>query len=377
MKKVLLIFGTRPEAIKMLPIYLEFKRFNFIKPIICLTGQHKELIEPVMEIFGVKEDYNLDVMKNNQTLFSLSSSIMTGLQNYLLDENPDLVLVHGDTTSSTIAALSAFYFKIPIGHIEAGLRSHTRYSPFPEEMNRNITSKLATYHFSPTHISKKNLLAEGIEESKIFITGNTCIDALKFILNTKKKFDLDKNAGYDLNNKLKKKIILITGHRRENFGENFLNILNAIKDLSVKFTDVDFVYPMHLNPNIRKPIEDIFSDSEYKNIYFIEPLNYFNFIFLMKNCYLILTDSGGIQEEAPSLGKPVLVMRENTERPEGISAGTCLLVGSDQKLIVDTMSKLLEDKDFYNEMSAIKNPYGDGNSSELIVKHCEIILSKE
>ena len=376
MKKVVLIFGTRPEAIKMLPVYLELKKRNFIKPIICLTGQHKELIEPVMEIFGVKEDHNLGVMKNNQTLFSLSSKIMMGLENYLTDQNPDLVLVHGDTTSSAMAALSAFYLKIPIGHIEAGLRSFSTYSPFPEEMNRNITSKLATYHFSPTNTSKKNLLNEGINESKIFVTGNTCIDALGYILSKENIFKLDKNVGYDLSNKSNRKIILITGHRRENFGENFKNILNAIKELSIKFQEVDFVYPMHLNPNIRKPINFFFNSSDLKNIYFIEPLNYFDFVFFMQKSYIILTDSGGIQEEAPSLGKPVLVMRENTERPEGISAGTCLLVGSNQKLIVSTISKLLKDENYYDEMSAIKNPYGDGNAATSIVKHCEDILLK-
>lgn len=358
----------------MLPVYLEFKKSKFIKPIICLTGQHKELIEPVMEIFGVKEDYNLGVMKNNQTLFSLSSDIMTGLENYLTKENPDLVLVHGDTTSSTIAALSAFYLKIPICHVEAGLRSFNNYSPFPEEMNRNITSKLATYHFSPTSTSKNNLLNEGIEENKIFETGNTSIDALKYILKKENLYNLNENTGYYISNKFKKKIILITSHRRENFGEKFLNILEAIKDLSIKFPNVDFVYPMHLNPNIRKPIQKAFANSELKNIYFIEPLNYIDFIFFMQKSHIILTDSGGIQEEAPSLGKPVLVMRENTERPEGISAGTCLLVGSNQKLIVSTISKLLKDENYYNKMSAIKNPYGEGNASYLIVKHCEEIL---
>jgi UDP-N-acetylglucosamine 2-epimerase (non-hydrolysing) len=374
MKKVVLIFGTRPEAIKMLPVYLELKNRNFIKPIICLTGQHKELILHVMEIFGVKEDYNLGVMKNNQTLFSLSSNIMMGLESYLTDENPDLVLVHGDTTSSAIAALSAFYLKIPIGHVEAGLRSFSTYSPFPEEMNRNITSKLATYHFSPTNTSKKNLLNEGINESKIFITGNTCIDALKYILTKENTFELNKNVSYDLSNKSNKKIILITGHRRENFGKNFINILNALKELALNFPNIDFVYPMHLNPNIRKPIREFFSDSKYENLYFIEPLNYIDFVFFMKQCYLILTDSGGVQEEAPSLGKPVLVMRENTERPEGISAGTCLLVGSDQKLIVNTITNLLEDPEFYNKMSSIRNPYGNGDSAKLIVDHCENIL---
>lgn len=375
MKKIVLIFGTRPEAIKMLPVYLELKKRNFIKTIICLTGQHKELINPVMEIFGVKEDYNLGVMKNNQTLFSLSSNLLMGLENLLIKENPNLVLVHGDTTSSFIAALSAFYLKIPIGHVEAGLRSFSDYSPFPEEMNRNLTSKLATYHFSPTHTSKKNLLNEGINESKIFVTGNTSIDALKYILTVENSTNLDEIVGYDLKNKLNKKIILITGHRRENFGENFKNILNSIKELSVKFPEVDFVYPMHLNPNIRKPIQKTFANSELKNIYFIEPLNYFDFIFLMQKCYLIMTDSGGIQEEAPSLGKPVLVMRENTERPEGIFAGTCILVGSNQNLIVSTIRKLIEDENFYNEMSSVKNPYGDGNAAASIVKHCEEILS--
>ena len=375
MKKILLIFGTRPEAIKMLPIYLEIKKQNLFDPIICLTGQHKELISPVMEIFAVTENHNLRVMKENQNLFSLSTNIMIGLENILIKEQPNLVLVHGDTTSSTIAALSSFYLKIPIAHIEAGLRSFNAYSPFPEEMNRNLTSKLASYHFSPTNTSKNNLIHEGIIEKKIFVTGNTGIDALKYILNKKNQADLNDDVGYALSKTSRgKKIILITGHRRENFGENFKNILFAIKELAVKFPDIDFVYPMHLNPNIRKPIQEVFASLDLKNLYFIEPLNYIDFVLFMQKSYLILTDSGGVQEEAPSLGKPVLVMRENTERPEGISAGTCLLVGSDRKLIVDKISDLIEDKDFYNKMSSIKNPYGDGNSSKLIVNHIKDIL---
>ena len=375
MKKILLIFGTRPEAIKMLPIYLEIKKQNLFDPIICLTGQHKELISPVMEIFAVTENHNLRVMKENQNLFSLSTNIMIGLENILIKEQPNLVLVHGDTTSSTIAALSSFYLKIPIAHIEAGLRSFNAYSPFPEEMNRNLTSKLASYHFSPTNTSKNNLIHEGIIEKKIFVTGNTGIDALKYILNKKNQADLNDDIGYALSKTSRgKKIILITGHRRENFGENFKNILYAIEELAVKFPDIDFVYPMHLNPNIRKPIQEVFASLDLKNLYFIEPLNYIDFVLFMQKSYLILTDSGGVQEEAPSLGKPVLVMRENTERPEGISAGTCLLVGSDRKLIVDKISDLIEDKDFYNKMSSIKNPYGDGNSSKLIVNHIKDIL---
>ena len=360
----------------MLPLFIELKKSLLFDPIICLTGQHKELLNQVLDIFNVEPDYNLSIMKKNQDLFSITSDILLKLKKVLKIENPDLVMVHGDTTTSMAAALSSFYLNIPVAHVEAGLRSHNSRSPFPEEMNRNITSKLATFHFSPTDENKNNLLGEGINKELIFVTGNTGIDALKFILNqSKDKFKIV-DFGYDLNRlSSEKKIILITGHRRENFGKGFESIFLSIKKLAEKFIDCDFVYPMHLNPNVRESISNIFSGTNLKNLFLLEPLNYTNFIFMMHNSYLILTDSGGIQEEAPSLGKPVLVLRENTERPEGINAGTCKLVGSDEKKIIFEVSKLLEDLDYYNSFSKIANPYGEGKSSIKITEILKKILN--
>ena len=367
MKKIILVFGTRPEAIKMIPVYLELKRMNDkFKPLICLTGQHKELLDQVMVLFNIKSDFNLNVMKPNQDLFSITIDILAGLKSIFTDEKPDLVLVHGDTSTSFAASLAAFYLKIKVGHVEAGLRSFNSDSPFPEEMNRSLISKIATIHFSPTVTSKENLLNENIEESLIHITGNTGIDSLSLIL---KKFSsknklLSNSGSYKINTE--RKLILITGHRRENFGEGFLNICNAIKYLAEKFNNVDFVYPMHLNPNVRKPIHEVFDRENLKNVFFIEPLDYVDFITLMKYSYLILTDSGGIQEEAPFLGIPVLVMRENTERPEGIKFGTSVLVGTNKKEIIKHVSNLIMDKDYHSSFSSKENPFGNGNASTKI-----------
>lgn len=373
MKKIILVFGTRPEAIKMIPVYLELKRMNNkFKPLICLTGQHKELLDQVMDLFDLTPDFNLSVMKPNQDLFSITIDILSGLKPIFIDEKPDLVLVHGDTSTSFAASLAAFYLKIKVGHVEAGLRSFNSSSPFPEEMNRSLISKIASIHFSPTSISKENLLNENINESLVHITGNTAIDSLSLIL---KKIDASKilplkSGSYEINQN--RKLVLITGHRRENFGQGFLNICNAIKHLAEKFSSVDFVYPMHLNPNVRKPITDVFKGEILKNVFFIEPLDYMNFVALMKHSYIILTDSGGIQEEAPFLGIPVLVMRENTERPEGIKFGTSVLVGTDKNKIIEEVSNLIENKDYYSSFSSKENPFGDGNASKKIVS----ILSK-
>lgn len=373
MKKIILVFGTRPEAIKMIPVYLELKRMNNkFKPLICLTGQHKELLDQVMDLFDLTPDFNLSVMKPNQDLFSITIDILSGLKPIFIDEKPDLVLVHGDTSTSFAASLAAFYLKIKVGHVEAGLRSFNSSSPFPEEMNRSLISKIASINFSPTSISKENLLNENINESLVHITGNTAIDSLSLIL---KKIDASKilplkSGSYEINQN--RKLVLITGHRRENFGQGFLNICNAIKHLAEKFSSVDFVYPMHLNPNVRKPINDVFKGEILKNVFFIEPLDYMNFVALMKHSYIILTDSGGIQEEAPFLGIPVLVMRENTERPEGIKFGTSVLVGTNKNKIIEEVSNLIENKDYYSSFSCKENPFGDGNASKKIVS----ILSK-
>ena len=357
----------------MIPVYLELKRMNNkFKPLICLTGQHKELLDQVMDLFDLTPDFNLSVMKPNQDLFSITIDILSGLKPIFIDEKPDLVLVHGDTSTSFAASLAAFYLKIKVGHVEAGLRSFNSSSPFPEEMNRSLISKIASINFSPTSISKENLLNENINESLVHITGNTAIDSLSLIL---KKIDASKilplkSGSYEINQN--RKLVLITGHRRENFGQGFLNICNAIKHLAEKFSSVDFVYPMHLNPNVRKPINDVFKGEILKNVFFIEPLDYMNFVALMKHSYIILTDSGGIQEEAPFLGIPVLVMRENTERPEGIKFGTSVLVGTNKNKIIEEVSNLIENKDYYSSFSCKENPFGDGNASKKIVS----ILSK-
>ena len=386
MKKVLLVFGTRPEAIKMAPLVKKFQENSEFQTMVCVTAQHREMLDQVLDIFEIKPDYDLNIMKQGQDLYDITSRVLLGLRDVLNETNPDFVLVHGDTTTSTAAALAAFYKQIPVVHVEAGLRTNNIYSPWPEEMNRRMTGRLATYHLAPTELSRQNLLKENVDNQNIIITGNTVIDALFWVVNKIKEDDnlastLQKNIknnGYDVNRISRKdartcvstrKLILITGHRRENFGEGFRNICNAIKTLSIKYPSVDFVYPMHLNPNVRKPISEIFGQENEKlsNTFFIEPLDYLNFIFLMEKADIILTDSGGIQEEAPSLGKPVLVMRNNTERPEALEAGTVKLVGTDYDKIVNEVSQLLESEDSYNKMSKAVNPYGDGLACERIV----------
>lgn len=379
MKKVMLVFGTRPEAIKMAPLVKEFQmdEENF-KTIVCVTGQHREMLDQVLQIFDIKPDYDLNIMKQGQDLYDVTARVLTGMRDVLQEVLPDVVLVHGDTTTSAAAALAAFYQQIPVGHVEAGLRTHNIYSPWPEEMNRQITGRIATYDFSPTPLSKDNLLKEGISESKITVTGNTVIDALYWVvdkiknsatLNEELKCALAK-AGYDterLSNG--KKLVLITGHRRENFGDGFIHMCSAIRDLKNKYTDVDFVYPMHLNPNVRKPIHEVFGEdlSNLDNMFFIEPLEYLTFVYLMEKANIVLTDSGGIQEEAPGLGKPVLVMRDTTERPEALSAGTVKLVGTDYDVIMNEVSTLLDDVTSYEKMSKAVNPYGDGLACVRIV----------
>ena len=380
MKTILLIFGTRPEAIKMCPLVKEFQKYpDSFRTLVCVTGQHREMLDQVLHIFGVVPDYDLNIMKVGQDLYDVTSRVLIGLRDVLKEVKPDVVLVHGDTTTSTAAALAAFYQQIPVAHVEAGLRTYNIYSPWPEEMNRQITSRIATYHFAPTPLSKQNLLRENVSEDHILITGNTVIDALYMIVERlKNDMDLQKEqeqvllkAGYDVSRLSDgKKLVLITGHRRENFGEGFIRMCTAMKDLSEKYPDVDFVYPMHLNPNVRKPIHEVFGNDLTKlhNFFFIEPLQYVEFVYLMEKSTIVLTDSGGIQEEAPGLGKPVLVMRDTTERPEAVTAGTVKLVGTNHNLIVSETSRLLEDSDYYNSMSKAVNPYGDGKACERIIK---------
>lgn len=374
----MLVFGTRPEAIKMAPLVkcLQQRDTEF-EPIVCVTGQHREMLDQVLKIFEIKPDYDLNIMKIGQDLYDITSRVLLGMRDVLTKVNPDIVLVHGDTTTSTASALAAFYQQIPVGHVEAGLRTRNIYSPWPEEMNRQITGRIATLDFSPTPLSRQNLLDEGVGEEHIYVTGNTVIDALHIVVN---KINSDKSLKDNLSSHLReqgydvarlecgRRLVLITGHRRENFGEGFLNICKAIKHLSEKYTDVDFVYPMHLNPNVRKPIHKIFGDnlSDLGNLFFIEPLEYLDFVFLMEKSTIVLTDSGGIQEEAPGLGKPVLVMRNTTERPEALDAGTVKLVGTDYNKIVDNVSILLDDENEYNKMSRANNPYGDGKASPRI-----------
>lgn len=379
MKKVMLVFGTRPEAIKMAPLVKEFqKNAEKIDTIVCVTGQHREMLDQVLQIFDIQPDYDLNIMKQGQDLYDVTAKVLTGMRDVLKEAKPDVVLVHGDTTTSTAAALAAFYQQIPVGHVEAGLRTHNIYSPWPEEMNRQITGRIATYNFAPTALSRKNLLSEGVQEEKITVTGNTVIDALHIVVDKIKADEslqqelasILKGAGYDVSRLANgKKLVLITGHRRENFGEGFINMCTAIKDLTIKYPDVDFVYPMHLNPNVRKPIHEVFGDdlNGLGNMFFIEPLEYLSFVFLMEKATIVLTDSGGIQEEAPGLGKPVLVMRDTTERPEALEAGTVKLVGTDYNKIVTEVSMLLDDKDAYNAMSKAVNPYGDGFACSRIV----------
>ncbi len=382
-KKVMLVFGTRPEAIKMAPLVLEMKkRSNEIDTVVCVTAQHRTMLDQVLDIFGIKPDHDLNIMKQGQDLYDVTSRVLLGMREVLGSERPDVVLVHGDTTTSTATALAAFYQQIPVGHVEAGLRTHNIYSPWPEEMNRQITGRIAQFNFSPTPLSRANLMAEGVTDDKILVTGNTVIDALHLAVekintdaNLKRKLATElNNAGYDTSRLAggSRRLVLITGHRRENFGEGFKNICNAIKTLAQRFPDVDFVYPMHLNPNVRKPIHDTFGDQlghAGGNLFFIEPLEYLSFVYLMKQSHIVLTDSGGIQEEAPGLGKPVLVMRDTTERPEAVEAGTVKLVGTDQQKIVDEMTQLLTDGEQYSIMSRANNPYGDGNACARIVDH--------
>ena len=372
MRKIMLVFGTRPEAIKMAPLVKEFQKYpDKFNTVVCVTGQHREMLDQVLELFDIKPDFDLNIMKQGQDLFDVTSRILLGMREVLTVTKPDVVLVHGDTTTSTAVALSAFYQQIPIGHIEAGLRTHNIYSPWPEEMNRQITGRLASYHFAPTQLSFDNLLKEGVDSKSIVITGNTVIDALYLVLDKIKKDDslrhslkeIINNKGYDMNRLFdEKSMVLITGHRRENFGNGFISICKAIKLLAEKYPDVDFIYPMHLNPNVRKAIHDVFGDNHkaYKNMFFIEPLEYLSFVYLMNHSKIVLTDSGGIQEEAPSLGKPVLVMRDTTERPEALDAGTVKLVGTNYEKIIEEVSLLLDDHIHYMNMSHAINPYGDG-----------------
>ena len=377
MKRIFIVFGTRPEAIKMAPLVLEFKKHpDQFQTIVCVTGQHRQMLDQVLKIFEITPDYDLNIMKQGQDLYDVTTRVLLGMRDVLKEAKPDIVFVHGDTTTSTAAALAAFYQQIPVAHIEAGLRTYNIYSPWPEEINRQLTSRIATYNFAPTPLSKQNLLQEHIKEETITVTGNTVIDALYMVVerikkNQKLNKELGQNllkAGYDVNRN--RRLVLITGHRRENFGEGFISMCKAIKDLTKKYPEVDFVYPMHLNPNVRKPIHEVFGEnlSDLGNIFFIEPLEYLDFVYLMEKSTIVLTDSGGIQEEAPGLGKPVLVMRDTTERPEALEAGTVKLVGTDYNKIVGEVSNLLDDKSYYNQMSKAVNPYGDGFASERVVK---------
>lgn len=376
-KKIILVFGTRPEAIKMAPLVKELQKHpEKFDTIVCVTGQHREMLDQVLNLFEIKPDYDLIIMKPGQDLYDVTTRVLRGMRDVLCDVRPDVVLVHGDTTTSMATALAAFYKQILVGHVEAGLRTHNIYSPFPEEMNRLITSRIASYNFTPTNLSKQNLLDEGINEDKIIVTGNTVIDALAMVIdkirtNVQQKEELKSeliNSGYDVNRLQKdKRLVLITGHRRENFGVGFINICKAVKALAEKYPLVDFVYPMHMNPNVRKPVHEVFDGSMNPNMFFIEPLDYFPFVYLMSQSTLLLTDSGGIQEEAPGLGKPVLVMRNVTERPEGLKAGTVKLVGTDYNKIIGEVSMLLNDKVYYKSMSKALNPYGDGLACKRIV----------
>ena len=378
MRKILLVFGTRPEAIKMAPLVHEFRKHpSEFNTKVCVTGQHREMLDQVLDLFQIVPDVDLNIMKSGQDLYDVTSRVLLGMRDVLDDLKPDVVFVHGDTTTSSGAALAAFYRQIPVAHVEAGLRTGDIYSPWPEEMNRQITGRIATYHFAPTPLSKQNLLKENVDAQHIVVTGNTVIDALHWVVNKihseqgllDSLGDSVRNYGYDIDRlSTGKRLVLITGHRRENFGDGFLNICHAIRSLSKKYSEVDFVYPVHVNPNVRKPVLEILGDAS-DNVFLINPLQYLPFVFLMEQSYLILTDSGGIQEEAPGLGKPVLVMRDTTERPEAVEAGTVLLVGADQQRIEQGVSRLLEDSVLYKKMSEAINPYGDGFASKRIVDY--------
>ena len=389
MKKIMLVFGTRPEAIKMCPLVKEFQKYpEEFETLVCVTGQHREMLDQVLQIFGVKPDFDLNIMKQGQDLYEVTSRVLVGMREVLAEARPDVVLVHGDTTTSMAAALAAFYRQIPVGHVEAGLRTHNIYSPWPEEMNRQITGRIATYDFAPTPLSRQNLLDEGVGPEKITVTGNTVIDALHWVVeNVMKKGYVPKDPAVAALPRGDRRLVLITGHRRENFGDGFISMCTAIRDLALKYPDVDFVYPMHLNPNVRKPIREVFGEMADQvghdgkgvghdgrvipgltgNLFFIEPLDYLDFVYLMSRSYLVLTDSGGIQEEAPGLGKPVLVMRDTTERPEALEAGTVRLVGTDYDRIMAEVSALMDDPAHYQAMSQAVNPYGDGKACPRIV----------
>lgn len=378
MIKVLSVFGTRPEAIKMAPLVKALEKEQGVESVVCVTGQHREMLDQVLNLFGIIPDYDLNIMKQGQDLYDVTSKVLLGLRDVLKEVNPSIVLVHGDTSTSTAAALAAFYQRIPVGHVEAGLRTFDIYSPWPEEMNRLITGRIATHHFSPTTLSKENLLREGLKDTHIIVTGNTVIDALHIVVDRiKQDEDLNKQIqkgllamGYNVERLSNgRRLILITGHRRENFGDGFMHICLAIQALSKKFPNVDFVYPMHLNPNVRQPIQQVFGKEEHPNVFFIEPLEYLTFVYLMEKSAIVLTDSGGIQEEAPGLGKPVLVMRDTTERPEAVEAGTVKLVGTDFDKIVREVSELLDNEESYLKMSKSVNPYGDGKACERIVAY--------
>lgn len=378
MKTVMLVFGTRPEAIKMAPLVKKFQKYSSdFKTVVCVTGQHREMLDQVLKIFDIKPDYDLNIMKQGQDLYDITARVLLGMRDVLNEVKPDVVLVHGDTTTSIAASLAAFYQQIAVGHVEAGLRTYDIYSPWPEEMNRQITSRIATYNFSPTPLSEKNLKEEKVH-GNIYVTGNTVIDALHMVVEklkndvtlAAKQEQMLAKAGYDVARLADgKKLVLITGHRRENFGEGFINMVTAIKNLTEKYPNVDFVYPMHLNPNVRKPIHEVFGEnlSDLGNMFFIEPLQYLEFIYLMEKSTIVLTDSGGIQEEAPGLGKPVLVMRDTTERPEALESGTVRLVGTNHDLIVEEVSTLLDNQSVYDKMSRAVNPYGDGKACDRIV----------
>lgn len=378
MKTFLFVFGTRPEAIKMAPLVKSFEACSDkFKTIVCVTGQHREMLDQVLQLFEITPDYDLNIMKQGQDLYDITAKVLLGIRDVLKEVHPDIVLVHGDTTTSMAAALAAFYQQIPVGHVEAGLRTYDMHSPWPEEMNRQVTGRIATYHFAPTLLSKRHLLQENIQDSQIVVTGNTVIDALYLVVNKIKNNNtlcqnvqmVLRNAGYDTGRLFAgKKLVLITGHRRENFGDGFIHICQAIKTLALNYPDVDFVYPMHLNPNVRRPIHEIFDGLDISNLFFIEPLEYLSFVYLMEKSYLVLTDSGGIQEEAPGLGKPVLVMRDTTERPEALEAGTVKLVGTSYAKIVKEVALLLDSRCYYEQMSLAVNPYGDGKACQRIIK---------
>ena len=377
MKTIMLVFGTRPEAIKMCPLVKEFQKYpGDFETLVCVTGQHREMLDQVLQIFGVKPDFDLNIMKQGQDLYDVTSRVLLGMREVLDEAKPDVVLVHGDTTTSMAAAMAAFYRQIPVGHVEAGLRTHNIYSPWPEEMNRQITGRISTYDFAPTPLSRQNLLDEGVDPEKITVTGNTVIDALHWVVeNVMEKGYVPQDPSVAALPRGDRRLVLITGHRRENFGEGFISMCTAIRDLAAKYPEADFVYPMHLNPNVRKAVGEVFGSEISRqarndkggNLFFIEPLDYLDFVYLMSRSYLVLTDSGGIQEEAPGLGKPVLVMRDTTERPEALEAGTVRLVGTDYGRIMAEVSALMDDPAHYRAMSQAVNPYGDGKACPRIV----------